>query len=282
MTRFVPDDLEVPYSLRRTPIDARGVIESDAPDSLSHGRLERLLRGAQDAAMLRHRLALLDIEAQHRLAWHRSHFDPNQPRVPAGHPDGGQWTSGGSGTARMRLANGGGNPGTSSPELVLSDVSPDRLGVWSQYAQNETDPSSPDPAIERSRQVLHDILAQVNASVSASLVGRRDPVSPRLYGVLVHAEFARIVRARNLPGIGSAGVEQSFDPDGLARYGLDASIRTDVILRNAKGEIIAIYDVKTGAATIGPVREAKIRTFTRVGRDVPVIIMRAIRPSGPR
>jgi hypothetical protein len=77
-------------------------------------------------------------------------------------------------------------------------------------------------------------------------------------------------------------VEQSFDPDGLARYGLDASIRTDVILRNAKGEIIAIYDVKTGAATIGPVREAKIRIFTRVGRDVPVIIMRAIRPSGPR
>src|SRR4030081_3776522 len=90
-------------------------------DEDSGARIGRLLQGARSAATLSHRLALLDIEAQHRLAWHRSHFDPNQPRVPAGHPDGGQWTSGGSGTARMRLANGGGNPGTSSPELVLSD-----------------------------------------------------------------------------------------------------------------------------------------------------------------
>jgi hypothetical protein len=26
------------------------------------------------------------------LAIHNHHYDPNQPRVPAGHPDGGQWT----------------------------------------------------------------------------------------------------------------------------------------------------------------------------------------------
>jgi hypothetical protein len=38
---------------------------------------------------------MLDIEAQHRLAWHGSHFNRDQPRVPAGHPDGGQWTKGG-------------------------------------------------------------------------------------------------------------------------------------------------------------------------------------------
>jgi hypothetical protein len=79
---------------------------------LSHARLEQLLRGAHDAAMLRHRLALMDIEAQQRLAWHRSHFDPNQPRVPAGHPDGGQWTRAGSAK------------GSNEPQ-VLSDVTPD-------------------------------------------------------------------------------------------------------------------------------------------------------------
>jgi hypothetical protein len=77
-------------------------------------------------------------------------------------------------------------------------------------------------------------------------------------------------------------VEQSFDPDGLARYGLDGSIRTDVVLRNRKDEIIAIFDVKTGNATMAPVREAKIRAYTRVGRDVPIIIMRAVRASGLR
>src|SRR3981189_102579 len=96
MTRFVPDHLKVPYP--------RGSLESGASDDLSHARLERRLRGAQDAATLRHRLALMDIEAQHRLAWHRSHFDPNQPRVPAGHPDGGQWTGQGGGIG-TRLAD---------------------------------------------------------------------------------------------------------------------------------------------------------------------------------
>ncbi len=120
------------------------------------------------------------------------------------------------------------------------------------------------------------ILIQVNGAVSA----RRDPLSARLYGVIVHAEFARAVRARNLPGIGTVGVEQSFDPDGLARYGLDGSIRTDVVLRNEQRQIIAIYDVKTGNATMEPAREAKIRAYTRVGREVPVIILHAVRGLG--
>ena len=63
---------------------------SNDSDELSHSHLERLLRGAHDAALLSHRLALLDIEAKHRLARYHSYFHPDQPRVPAGHPDGGQ------------------------------------------------------------------------------------------------------------------------------------------------------------------------------------------------
>jgi hypothetical protein len=87
-------------------------------DELSHARLERLLHGGRDAALLGHRLAMLNIEAKHRLAQYHSHFNPNQPRVPAGHRDGGQWTTVGT-----------------SP--VLSDVTPDN--EWkpgAQYANN--------------------------------------------------------------------------------------------------------------------------------------------------
>jgi hypothetical protein len=80
------------------------------PGSVGHGsdvdadaRIARLLHDARSAAVLSHRLAMLDIESQHRLAWHRSHFNPNQPRVAAGHPDGGQWTRQGGGTG-LRLA----------------------------------------------------------------------------------------------------------------------------------------------------------------------------------
>jgi hypothetical protein len=72
-------------------------------DEDSGARIGRLLQGARSAATLSHKLALLDIEAQHRLSWHQSHFNPNQPRVPAGHRDGGQWTRQGGG-AGIRLA----------------------------------------------------------------------------------------------------------------------------------------------------------------------------------
>jgi hypothetical protein len=68
----------------------------------SQARSERLLLDAESAARLRHKLALMDITDQH-IAGHRSHFNPNQPRVPAGNPDGGQWTSSGAGTG-SRLA----------------------------------------------------------------------------------------------------------------------------------------------------------------------------------
>ena len=67
-------------------------LEGDASDAASRARTERLLLDAKSAATLRHKLALMDITAQ-RIAWHRSHFNPDQPRVPAGNPDGGQWTS---------------------------------------------------------------------------------------------------------------------------------------------------------------------------------------------
>jgi hypothetical protein len=114
--------------------------------------------------------------------------------------------------------------------------------VWSQYAQIEPDNSAQDSAIEHTRQILHDLLSQINASVAS----RQDALSARLYGVIVHAEFARAVRAKNLPGIGQMGVEQSFDADGLARYGLDGSIRTDIVLRNTRGQIIAISMSRPG------------------------------------
>ena len=76
--------------------------EEDAPDAAFRARTEHLLLDAKSAATLRHKLALMDITAQ-RIAGHRSHFNPDQPRVPAGNPDGGQWTSAGGATG-SRLA----------------------------------------------------------------------------------------------------------------------------------------------------------------------------------
>src|SRR5262245_31250575 len=51
-------------------------------------------------------------------------YSPDQPRVPSGNPDGGQWTS-----------NGGNRR---QDPRVLSDLAPDGIGLGSQYAQSRT------------------------------------------------------------------------------------------------------------------------------------------------
>jgi hypothetical protein len=247
----------------------------DLSDASLRGRNEDLLQKANDATALLHRLRL--IEAQHRLAQHRSHYDPNQPRVPAGNPDGGQWTSGGGGGV------GGVGPAAAQSASrraaqVLNDAGPGGIRVWTQYAEvrNSDDVQGTNridgAAIAQTTATLHQVVLQVSAAVI-----RRPGSSPREYGVDVHTLFAKTVRALNLPGIGKDGVEQSFDAEGLARYGKDGSIRTDVVLRNEQDRIIAIYDLKTGAAVIRPPRAKEIRAMTQAGPDVPVIELHSIR-----
>jgi hypothetical protein len=76
-----------------------------------------------ELAALRFRLALK------RLFDHcaKANFDPSQPRVPRGHPDGGQWTD------DPRWAGSANNNGTddhdqgSEAPLILSDVTPDEF-----------------------------------------------------------------------------------------------------------------------------------------------------------
>lgn len=237
-------------------------------------------------------------------------YDPNQPRIPAGDTDGGQWTSIGGSRARtdepdseqanqraFLLANRHHHVRTNTEgarrlEPLNTFINFDEPEKDSHKANHRAEggsiptgqqvpryaelrqPSAADEiAIERTTQLLSDTLFEVNQKVSR----RRDLALARLYGIAVHKAFADAVRAQNLPGIGVEGVEQSFDLRGFARYGLDGSIRTDVVLRNEKGLIIAIYDVKTGNATMRSSREAKIRAYTKAGREVPLIILHAKR-----
>jgi len=276
MSRSSPEDLNLVRPTWQSRVEALHPQEpqADLSDGTSHARMQRLLSGSH--AALRDALAFRHMAASHRIAPQRPHYNPNQPRVPAGYSDGGQWSSEGRGSLGVIAARERATFLRSGP--VASDASPDPLGVWTQYAEAANNNDAPDPAIERTRQILHGILGKVNAEVAS----RRDPISANVYGIRVHAEFANAVRASTLPGIGKAGVEQSFDAEGLARYGLDGSIRTDIVLRNEEEKIIAIYDVKTGKAAMRPAREAEIRAFTKVGPDVPVIILRAVRPQDLR
>jgi len=111
--------------------------------AVSPSRGERLLLDAQGAWGLVHRLALIDSEAQHRLAQHRSHFNPNQPRVPAGNPDGGQWTRTGAGRIGPQLAGGGKPP--LGPGIWLAILLEVAKWLIDYRARNRTDLFGPEP-----------------------------------------------------------------------------------------------------------------------------------------
>jgi len=208
-----------------------------------------------------------------------SHFNSNQPRVSSGHSDGGQWTSSGEGRASSEYLGRNGAQPVALPGQVMSDADPDPVRVWSQYAQAGVGQNSQNPAVERTKDILTDILLGVNRRVAAE--AQSNPISARLYGIFVHRDFANAVRAQDLPGIGRDGVEQSFNGLGeIVRYGLDASIRTDIVLRDRSGRIIAIFDVKTGNAAMAPATAKRYRRHTQVGPEVPIIILHAVRGAG--
>jgi hypothetical protein len=66
-------------------------------------------------------------------------FDENQPRVPAGNPDGGQWSDSGS-------TSGGSASGSITDRRIISDATPDNN--WkpgARYASNESGRGLPEP-----------------------------------------------------------------------------------------------------------------------------------------
>ncbi|MDQ2084333.1 hypothetical protein RA307_29450 [Xanthobacteraceae bacterium Astr-EGSB] len=202
-------------------------------------------------------------------------FNPNQPRVPAGNPAGGQWTDGGNGTNPLlnavRLADAGGVIGSD----VMSDASPDPLIAGAQYAMAQ---------IEIHTDALTGIetIDETTKNLTATLAGVVDRVeyvptmTPGQYGVAVHTAFGLAVRVGNFPGIGFWDVETTFGFVG-AKYGSKDSIRTDVVLRNPSGDIIAIYDVKTLGAKLSPSRIRELREKTGTGPNVPIFELQVTR-----
>ncbi len=181
----------------------------------------------------------------------KANFNPNQPRVPAGNPDGGQWTD-----------TGGGQ----SDRSDLTDFSAVRRSkrVSIDYSRALTGIST----IDNTTKALSETLARTMERVEFI-----PEWTPRAYGTAVHVAFGTAVRFQGLPGIGPNDVEHSFG----GNYGELDSIRTDVVLRNDAGDIIAIYDVKTGGATLGPARVRELREKTGVGPSVPIIEMQVLR-----
>jgi hypothetical protein len=119
-------------------------------------------------------------------------------------------------------------------------------------------------SIDETSDALSDILASVMNGLEYL-----PSMNPSVYGTLVHGLFGAAVRLRGLPGVGD--IEQTFSLDDAdPYYGIAGSIRTDVTLRNIQGDIIAIYDVKTGDASLSRARADELRLKTNAAPNTPV------------
>ncbi len=232
-------------------------------------------------------------------------YSPDQPRVPAGNGrPSGQWTRDGAGDAATPTPSsrpGAGHVGTSDskspigsdtgssdshesteisvtlrqpsqPDQVLSDANPDPIKPREQYAQIAIAkvPHTGDPRIDKTTDMLLDTLAAVDAGIPRG-------VGP-LYGTALHVAFANAVRALNLPGIGTRGVEQSFSLEDVADYGEAGTIRTDVALWDeAQTNVIAVYDLKTGGARLSGARVRELMSRVPGGANAVVFEIRADR-----
>jgi hypothetical protein len=172
---------------------------------------------------------------------------------------------------------------TPSTSPNASDSTDSNTAAWPIRPDNEVDveqahyihPSAVtgDARIDRTTEFL---LVALEESLEAM-----GPLAPpgllsRVFGTYVHTDFGNRVRALDLPGIGSTGVEHSFaleDIGEIIYYGLPGTIRTDVVLKDRFGTPIVIYDLKTGSAKLSPARIRQLRE--KVGNlDIPIIELR--------
>ena len=169
----------------------------------------------------------------------------DQPRVPAGNRDGGQWTD------------------------ETGEVSPShRQGVRYAGTAIEIDASALTGIdnIDETTKRLAKILAR-----SVDEVGLV-PGAAR-YGTAVHVAFEFNVFFEGIRGIGPGDIEPSFSlPPGYPST--KRTVSPDVVLRNDIGDIIAVYDVKTGDEGLDRARRAALRAATGVDRNVPIIELR--------
>ena len=204
-------------------------------------------------------------------------YSADQPRVPVGNPDGGQWTRQGAGGSSSYSSGFDGASSAQQGEryvsLETSSPATRRDAMEEVPARQGNSPvqfataagvfwATRNPIIDKTSVVLLALLNEV-----VDRVGLRGTLSPTQYGTKIYTEFAASVGAEGLAGV---EVEQTFGLERDASYGAEGSIRTDVLLRDDASNIIAIYDVKTGEARLKPWRVKELRAMTGTTSDTYV------------
>ena len=119
-------------------------------------------------------------------------------------------------------------------------------------------------ATATNRNLVSDLTAA--AKRAAQKVG---PGSGSVYGTHVHTEFRIEVNNLNNPNLGT-GV--SYLNGMEVHYGTAGSVRLDIVEYGPQGQVVRVFDLKTGTATLTAQRIAQIQLH--VGAAVPVVEIR--------
>jgi hypothetical protein len=134
------------------------------------------------------------------------------------------------------------------------------------YEQALTGDSQIDDVTKRLTQILQDTTDKL----------ARMPGQPQQYGIVVHLAFAEAVIDAGIRGISPSDVERPFSLP--PNYGSDKTfVIPDVVLRNDAGDIVAVYDVKTGNEGFRPSRVSELRAALGVDSGVYFIELSLLR-----
>jgi hypothetical protein len=169
---------------------------------------------------------MINIEGAHRLGWHQSHFNQEQPRVPAGHPDGGQWTNGGGGGTDSRIISDAPSDSDWKPGAQYANAS--RRGSGSGRGGGRF--NEPEPG-----QAARLAIAQARADEAIARVRERDPnwrPRPSLYES-TEGKSGRLKRGGGGAGTGQRARARRHRP-GALRLRIDSSARTGTRLHRRR------------------------------------------------
>jgi hypothetical protein len=210
----------------------------------------------------------------------RGHYDPTQPRVPAGNSDGGQWTDADAGDrplvqrARVdRLLGLALRPAQKGLEAALALFTalsarnmPGRQAIiefnareFRTDAQGERVQANVD---RLNRDQVNEACprfgeVQSRTDHADQAVSRGGGIMSRQqFGTFVHTHLKRQIESLHDPNF-RAEVSRLKGQENDVRHGKRGSIRIDVI-ENAGGGTVCVYDIKTGASGLSPARMAEI------------------------
>jgi hypothetical protein len=211
-------------------------------------------------------------------------YDPNQPRVSAGHSDGGQWTSLGSSGAGSGRIDAGEQPlvqqaridrlirpvqrGIEAALALFAALSarntPDRRAVLEFNAREfrlgeSGDLGRPNVSLLNRDQVrnacprLGEVQDRTNRA-TAFVRASGGIMSPQQFGTAVHTNLKRQIDRLNDRNFRA---EVSYLKNQIENYGKKDSIRIDVLEKLGNGTV-CVYDIKTGRSGLSPTRMVEI------------------------